>query len=60
METPAEVKEAAARKGLSIKTMCKKAGLTTSAWHRWNNGRATTVKTVQKMLDAIAAEPEPE
>lgn len=58
METPREVREMAARKGLTVAALCRKAGLPSSAWHRWNKGAATTVVTVQKMLDAISATPD--
>lgn len=60
METPAQIKEMAAVKGMSIPEMSRKAGLAPSVWYRWEKGAATTVTAVQKMLDAIEAAPSPE
>ena len=59
MPTPEWIKEAARTKGLTIAALCRRADMDTATYYRWANGDGSpTLGTIQKMLDAIAREPD--
>lgn len=58
LPTPAEIEAAADAKGLTIAALCRRADIDAATFRRWKAGDGTpTMATVQKMLDAITAEP---
>jgi DNA-binding transcriptional regulator YiaG len=57
---PKEIEAAAKAKGLSIAALCRRADIDPSTFNRWAAGRGVpSVRSVQRMIDAIEREPKP-
>jgi predicted transcriptional regulator len=60
LPTAAQIKERAARAGLTITRLCKEAGVAVSILNRWEIGETSpTLRNVARLLDTLAKHEEP-
>lgn len=59
LPTAEQVRLEAMRKGLSIPQLCDMADLHPSLFHKWAKGKSPTLRTVQKLIDALSGVPDP-
>lgn len=56
--TPADIKRLAAERGLTLASVCAKAGIATSTFTRWQAGHTEPTLTVyRRIVEAVTQDP---